>query len=806
MGVDTVVRDVRFAARQLWRAKSYSVTAAVTLALGIGATTAIFSVVDAVLLRALPYESPERIARAWTHSDEREISDFSFRMVEYRDVRERTDVFEHVGAEFPIGATVTVPGQDAQQIQARMVTADLFRVFGVEPEIGRMFGRDEIEGGETALAVVSHGFWTRFLGADPSAIERDIDLGGESFRLVGVLPRGYRHVSGDDAQIFIPYTHGTEGWIGRWLGLFVRLRPEVGLERADEQISATLAALAPTERRTAGWYATTESLQEMVVGDVRPVVLGTFAMVALVLLVACVNVANLTLARATVRGPELAVRRALGAGRATLLRQLTVEHLLLAALGGLLGLLVASAALDLMVGLAPPSIPRMAETALDPAALGFAAAVTMLTAVLFGVLPAVRMTGRASRSGIGSRARGATDDRALTRTLGALVVAEVALAVTLVVSATLTVRTVRGLQEREAGFAAEGALTFRTALPAARYPETEDVLAFHRRMVDELGALPGVTTVGLGSDLPLSGQAAVASANSEERLRAGVEEAVTSLQRRASPGFFEALGTPVLEGRGFDVRDGAEGELVTIVSASLARALFGDRSAVGERIGFGARPGEDEWMTVVGVVDDVRYESMEIEGGTQIYEPHAQSTTRDVAVVVRTEGDPMAAYEPARAVLRSLDPSVPVYAVATLGGLRDAAIAGRRFTMTLFGLFALVALALSVAGIYGVLAFVVGRRRREIGVRLALGAGAGEVSGLVLRRGGSLVAAGVAVGVALSIAAAGLLERLVYGVPSLDPVSYLVGIALLATVGLGACLVPALGAARVDPAATLREE
>lgn len=805
-GMDSIFQDVRYAIRKLWTAPTFTATAIITLALGIGATTAIFSVVNTVLLKSLPYSQPERILRAWAHTDDGDIRDFSFRVVEYRELATRTDVFAVVGAEFPWTTTILLQDQEPLQVQGRMVTPDFFRVFGTGPTLGRMFTTDEIAGGDALVALVSHGFWTRNLGADPTAVGRTLDFAGTSFTLIGVLPANYHHISGDDAEVYIPYTIGTSRWIAHWLYLYGRLQPEIVASRAEEEINAVLAAIAESDSRSAGWHATVEELHTMVVGDVRPAVWATFATVALVLLIACVNVANLTLARAGARVSEITIRKALGAGRARILRQLLVENLMLALAGGVVGVAAAIVGLRALVALASPSIPRVAEATIDPTVLAFSLVVTLATGIIFGLVPAAR----ASRGRIGvtlrEQSRSNTGRRHFGGLLGGLVVSEVGLALTLLVGAGLMVRTFQELTNEEMGFRRDGALTFRVEVPSTRWPGTNGTLDFYTRLRDGLMTIPGVTAVGAGSDLPVSGQGAVATVNSEERVRAGQVEGVTALQRRVTTGFFEALGTPLIAGRGFGSMDRADSETTTIISESLARRLFADQRAIGRRVGFGNRPEEDDWKTVVGVVADIRYQEADRVDDPQIYQAHPQSAIREMAVVIRTSGDPQALLEPAKEILHDLDAQIAMHAVTTLDGLVDRALAGRRFTMSLFSLFAAVALALTVAGIYGVLAFVVGRRRREMGVRMALGARATDVTRLVVREGMTLVVAGLGLGLVGALAASRLLGNLLYGVTASDPSTYVGVVAILATVGLAACYIPAREGSRVDPMTVLRTD
>ena len=805
MQIGTMIHDARYALRNLRGAPVFTATAVFTLALGIGATTAIFSVVNTVLLRPLPYPEPNRIIRAWAHTDDGDILDFTFRVDEYRELRNSTDVFDAIGAEFPASFTVLFDDQEPLQVDARMVTADFFRVFGAAPSLGSMFTTEEIAGGDALVAVVSHSFWSRYLGSDPEAIGTTLDFAGNSFTLAGVMPADYHHISGGDVDVFVPYTIGTSGWTAHWLELYGRLADGVTQQRASNDINGVLRAIGETNHRSAGWHATVEGLHEMVVGDVRPAVWALFGTVALVLLIACVNVANLTLARSATRSKEISIRKALGAGRGRIVRQLLVENLVLATIGGVVGVLAAMAGLRTLVRLAPASIPRLGAATIDPAVLAFALAVTLTTVLLFGLTPAMRASRDRAGSSSGST-RGDTVGTRLRGLLGSLVVSEVALALTLLVGDGLMVRTFAALQNEDLGFRRGGALTFRVTAPSARYPSSKETAGFYRQLHEALLHLPNVTAVGAGTDLPVSGEGAVASANSENRFVAGIEEAVTALQRRATVGYFEALGTPILEGREFNSHDHADGETVAIISASLSRALFPDGGAVGQRVTFGWAPtDEDDWMRVVGVAADIRFRSADRVDEAHIYQAHSQSSTRDMAVIVRTSDDPRALLEPAKAALRALDSEVPIFQIETLQAVVDRSLAGRRFTMSLFSLFAIVALLLTVAGIYGVLVFVVGRRRTEIGVRMALGARSQDVTRLVVRQGMTLVAGGLTLGLLGALAASRLLQGLLYGVDANDPWTYVGVVAILLAVSLAACYLPARQGARVSPIAVLRQ-
>ncbi|HSC29483.1 MAG TPA: FtsX-like permease family protein, partial [Vicinamibacterales bacterium] len=616
-------------------------------------------------------------------------------------------------------------------------------------------------------------------------------------------PSDYRHVSGPDVDVFVPYTIGTAGWTGRWLALYARIPPASTPGEAAHEISAVMAAIARTDRRSRGWHATVSTLHEMVVSDVRRTAWATFAASALLLAIACANVANLMLARGAVRTREFALRLALGASRARLARQVLIESAVVAAGGGVLGAMGAWLGVRALVVLAPPTVPRISEVALDPVAALFCAGLVAVTTAACGLVPAARLTrSLAVASGLG---RAASHPARFGGLVSGLVMAEVAMAAAIVVAAGLLVRTVQVLNEQEYGFRRDAALSFRVNPPSSRWPGLDGTLAFYRTLREGLLAIPGVTAVGAGSDLPLAGQGAVASVTSEERVAAGLLEGVTVLQRRAGTGYFEALGTPLLAGRVFDDRDGPATPRVAVVSESLARTLFPGREAVGRRVALGGQPRDADWMTVIGVVADMRFAQADRVDDPQIYQAHVQSPSREMALVVRT-GEVLGAVAAVKATLAAVDPGVPAYEITSLDGLVGRAIAGAEFTSWLFALFGLSALVLAAAGIYAVVAFAVGCRRRELGVRLALGATPGGVVRLVVGQGMRVVLAGLFLGLAGTIAGARVLEGLLYGVEATDAATYAVTAIILTAAGLGACYLPARQSVLPDPVHVLRAE
>ncbi len=782
----------------------HSLVVVVTLAVAIGANSALFSVLHSVVLSELPYPEADRIFRAWTHRDEGDVRDFSFRVAELEVLAGRTGTFSAVGAEFPFTVTVVTPSGEPTQIGARMITAGFFDVFGVQPALGRLMSASEIASGDALVTVVSHEFWTNRLTADPTVVGSTIKVGGDPFEVIGVLPRRYRHVSGSSAALFVPFTLGTSGWIGRWLDVFVKTRPNVTEDRAAEEVGRAVQVVAdrPGDRRSSGWTTTIEPLQDMVIGEVDRLLWLIFGAVVVLLGIASVNVANLSLVRGVTRLRELRVRVALGAGRSRLTRQLILESLVLAGLGGLAGLVIGSAGVRALVAMAPPEIPRLDEVALDPIVTAFTAAVTLAAGIVFGVMPALhasRLGGAAQRT-----ARGVGAGAGSQPLIRGLVVTEVALALTLTLGAALLVRTVETLRERDAGFDPTGLLTFRISIPSARYPSGPEVNAFLDRYVIELEGLPGVRVVGAGGDLPFSGRGSVATLRSEQQVRAGDTEGFGSLQLTATPGLFSALQLAPIEGRVFDGTEDPDGPGLLVVSESLARRLFPTGPGAGQRVTFRREPSEDDWLTVIGVVPDVQYLDADADMEPQLYQAHLQSPLREAALIARTAGDPDALIEPARAVLGRLDSTIPTHDIATMTSRRARTLARRTFALTLFTIFASVATLLAAGGIYATLAFGVSRRSGEIGVRMALGAAPAQVIRQVVRESLAMVATAIPLALVGAFLTQRAMAAVLFGAESfaLD-LFFIVSAGALIVAGVASWW-PARQAATIDPGESFR--
>ena len=807
--MDELKRDARHAVRALTRRPGFAAVAVLTLALGIGLTSALFSVVDAVLLRPLPYHDADRLVVLWQHDRRNGIERDDVAPGNFLDWRERTPGFAAMAAADPYGFDYI--GEDGpESFRAWRVTQDFFALLGTPALVGRTLRGDDFTPGRDRVVVLSHDLWRRRFGGDASVVGRAVTLDGEPRVIVGVMPPAFQFPSRKD--LWAPRVESRDGTDDRqnrratYLTVVGRLAPGVTVAQAQAAASAVAARLAVEYPRTnSDVDVTVVPLAEQVVGSARPALLLLLSAVAVVLMVACANVANLFLAQALRRQREFAVRAALGAGRAHLARQLFAEGALLAAVGGALGVLVAGAALAAIRALAPANLPRIEEIALDGRAILFTAAVSALTALLFASLPAWRVAHADPQQTLRADGRGSTAGGRRGRSRRALVVTEIALACVLVVAAGLLVRSFAALTSVDRGYRTDHVLAMSTFIfDIARTEEKRT--AFVSEVSDRLARLPGVRAVGAASSLPLAErigpeQAAISGAGRPSP--AGAEPEVRAAV--VTPGFFDALRVPLRRGRVFTSGDDGHSVPVAVVNERFARRFFPGEDPVGKRVvvRFAGPPVTRE---IVGVVGDVRHAGLDDDPDPGIYVPHRQLPTGRVIFVVRTAGDPAAATRAASREIWAVAPSLPLYGVYTLDALLDATLKPRRFNLLLLGAFSLAALALAAVGVFGVMSSATAERTREIGVRLALGARPSEVLGLVLREGASLAAAGLGLGALVSVATVRSLRALLFGVQPLDPVAFAVGSAVILATALLATLMPAYRAARVDPVVALRGE
>ena len=838
VGLDTFLQDVRQSFRMLRRSPALTAAAALTLALGIGANTGVFSVVDAVLVRPLPYPNPERLLVLYQQHQRADVGRTRAAPLDFLDWQARSKSFAsmaaHVGTGFtlisrPPGGPVarsTTSGlasssplwltgdADPELVIGQLVSAELFDVLRVRPLLGRAFRRDETEPGRDKVMVLGHALWQRRFGGDPEVVGRTVVANGQPFTVVGVMPPGFDYPS-KRYQLWVPLPLDAANTYGlpitrssRYLTVIGRLRPGVTPEQAAAELDALggqLGAAYPDSN--AETTIRTASLTEETVGGVRRAMLLLLGAAALVLLVACANVTSLLLARASARRREMALRSALGAAVPRLIRRLLTETLVLFAVGLAAGLAVAHGTLQALRRFGPADIPRLDEAALDARAFLFAALVVGIAALVFGLAPALQAarSGAAGASSVGgSRVAGAAPPQQRLRS--AVVVVEIGMALALLTGAGLVGRSFLALQAVDTGFAADRVVTFGLGLPPARFPDDASMRAFHRLLVDRLAAQPLFESVGTTTALPMSGQDIENSVTIEGAADDGDETPVAGL-RGISPGYLRAMGVPLRRGRGFTDGDREDAVAVAIVNETFARQRWPQGDALGKRL-----QTDGPWRTVVGIVGDVRHRRPEDAPRPEVLVPYAQldagfmtSWARGVSVVVRSSAEPSVVVGLARRAVREVDPAMPLIEVRPMRELVSDATAQPRFRALLMGAFALIAAVLSLVGVFGVTSYYAAQRGQEIGVRMALGARRADVLALVLGRGARLALLGVLLGLAGAAALSRSLSGLLFEVSPRDPAVFALAAAVLAAAALLASYLPARRASRTDPGVALRE-
>ena len=796
--VETLVADLRYAARRLRGAPGFTAVTVLTLALGIGGTTAIFSVVNPILFESLPYPGAGKLAAIW------ESDHVPQTFVTYREIAERSRSFEAV-AVLRAWQPTLVGGAEPERLEGQRVSAGYFRVLGVAAALGRAFepGDDRLNG--PAVVILSDALWRRRFAADSAVVGRQITLDERAHTVLGVLPAGFDNVLAPAAGLWAPLQYDlSEGRaFGHHLRMIGRLAPGIRHDQAAREVDALGRAVAARYPDGFGKGATSVAvpLQEDLTRGVKPALLAIIGGVVLVLLIACVNVTNLLLARGVQRREEFALRAALGAGRSRLIRQLLTESVLLAVLGGAAGLAVAALGVRGLVALSPESLPRLGAVEVDPAVFAFSLALAALIGVAFGLAPALQAAGSAPQAGLPQGNRHTPGGHRRLRS--GLVVAEVALALMLLVSSGLLLRSLGRLFAVPAGFDPVDVLTLQVQTSGQRFADRDATQRFFSAALQAVRAVPGVTRAAFTSQLPLSGDLDEYGAHFE----GGPAEPATShsvFRYAVSEQYLETMGIPLRAGRALDERDRAGAPLVALISESLARSRFPSASALGQRVRVGPGPP----YTIVGVVGDVKQMSLALDQADAVYIPAAQWPVGDasMSLVVRGPGDVASLTPEIRRAVWSVDRDQPILRVATLERLLAASAAERRFALILFEAFALAALVLAGAGIYGVLSGSVAERTREIGVRAALGASRRSILALVLRSGLGLTGLGLLIGLAGAVLATRGIEAMLFGVTRLDPVTYFGVLVLLAGVALLACWIPARRAMGVDPATTLRSE
>ena len=798
--LEEVRQDLRYGARMLLKQPGFTLIAVIMLALGIGANTAIFSVVNAVLLHPLPFRESDRLVMI-RETRLPQFSEFGVSPGNFLAWQKQNTVFERMVA-FGTPSFNLVGVGDPEPIQGMRVTDGFFAMLGAQPHIGRDFLPEEDQPGRGNVVILSYGLWQRRFGGDAKILNQTITLNSQKCTVIGVMPESFRF--NRDEAIWTPMAFAVDqaqNHSGHFLSAVGRLRLGVTLEQANAEmvtIAGRLAAQYP-ESNT-GWSVKLAPLLEFSVRSIKPALLVLLAAVAFVLLIACVNVANLLLVRVAGRQRELAVRAALGAGRARIMRQLLTESLLLALLGGAAGSLLAKLGMNLLLAFAPQDLPRMSDVSLDGRALGFTTAITLLTGVIFGLLPALRASRPNLHETLKEAARGSTEGGRRQLVRSTLVVLEVASALVLLVGAGLLGKSFWQLLRVDPGFNPDHALTLSVALPRTKYPEASQQAAFFRQLLEKVSALPGIQAAGVSNAMPLV-NAFVLPFEIEGRPPLPPDAGQQTNFYAISPSYLKAMGIPLRRGRYFTERDTQDAPPVVIINETMAQRMFPNEDPIGKRLSFGRIPDKYE---IVGVVGDVKQDGLDKATPLQAYGARLGLTFPAMTLVVRTAGEPTAMTEAIRNAVLQIDKEQPIAKVRTLAQSLSTSIAQRQFSMLLLGIFATVALALAAMGIYGVLSYAVTQRTHEIGIRLALGAGGREVLKLIIGQGMKLALVGVAVGALGALALTRLMSGLLFSVSPTDPWTFASIAALLLAVALLACWLPARRATKVDPLIALR--
>ncbi|HYJ87663.1 MAG TPA: ABC transporter permease [Pyrinomonadaceae bacterium] len=815
-----LLQDIRYGFRRLLKRPGITAIAVVSLGLGIGANTSIFSVVNAVLLRPLPYQDSERLVVLWETNSQQIAVQMNTQNrnqvapANFLDWNNQNQVFEGMAAIRVLSFNLT-GGDLPERVPGAIVTQNLFSLLGVKPALGRSFLPEDAQPNRERVAVLSDGLWQRRFGADPNVIGQKLSLNNELFSVIGVMPREFEYP--DDAELWVlsrlevPEAPGAAkadlltNRVAHYLFVVARLKPGVTMQQAQAEmknIGSRLQSQYPDTNGSMGVRVVT--MHEEIVGDIKPALQILLGVVFFVLLIACANVANLLLARATSLRKEIAVRIALGANRAHIIRHLLIESVLLALVGGILGLLIAYLGIRLLVTLAPSDIPRLNEINLDTFVLGWTFLISVLTGVIAGLVPALQFSKPNLNETLQEGGRGADAGSSSRRIRGLLVVAEVALTLILLTGAGLLVKSVINLQQVNPGFNPENVLTMRLALPAYKYTGEEQSKAFTTELLHRVKNLPGVDSVAITTALPLSRAEAASSFTVEGQPLPPDGNLPIANWRVVSPEYFQVLSIPLIKGRTFTERDGKDVPSVVIINQTMARSIFPNEDPLARRLVVG---GAKSASQIVGVVGDVRHSGLDAEPKPEMYVSYLQTVRPAYTVAVRTEVDPSSIVPSLRNEISAIDKDQPISLVKTMNELRSESLAQLRFNTTALSLFAGIGLILAGVGIYGVMAYSVAQRTHEIGIRMALGAQPENVLKLVLGQGMVLAIIGVGIGLAASLALTRVMASLLFGgVTTTDPMTFAFVSLMLALVALLACYIPARRATRVDPLIALREE
>jgi len=812
--MESFLQDCRYAVRMLARNPGFTLIAVLALALGIGANSAIFSLVNAVILKPLPYQKPEQLVQLWMRftnigipNDQNWVS-----APEFVDLQQNQSL-SHLAAISSDSFNINISGTP-ERIDSAVVSTSFFPLLGVQAQLGRVFLPEEGQPGRAHVVLLSDGLWRRRFGADPAISGRKVVMNGQSYLIVGVLPRDFQLPL--EAEVWTPLVFSADDLSPNSRGnhsyqVIARIKTGLSLEQARADLDVVSQRIIDQHPdypyRQFNFRVLTVPLLEQQIGGIKTALWVLMSAVGLVLLIACANVANLLLVRASAREREIAVRQALGVSRWRLIQQMLTESAMLGLMAGVIGLLLGYWALHLLTTLAATSFPRVAEAHMDLRVLAFTVLVSLATGILFGLAPAFSSR-HVTHDALKEGGRGGTAGAGSQRLRGMLVVAEMALSLTLLVGAGLLIRSFLRLQEVDTGFRPAGVLTMRISLPEEKYAKIEQTRTFYRELLDRIRRLPGVDAVGGATGLPLGGTGWSGTATVDSQAVQPRDTTPEVDQRPVFPGYFEAMGIPLVRGRYFEQRDNEKGAPVAIIDETMANTYWPKEDALGKRIKPGGRQSTQPWRTIVGVVRHVRYRTLESPSRVEFYWPYDQTSFAlgSMSLAIHTSSDPRSLAGVVQRQVQALDPDQPVYRIRTMSELMSESMARRRLSMFLLAIFAAVALALAAIGIYGIMSYSVAQRAHEVGIRMALGARTSDVVRMVLGQSLGLTLAGIFAGLLGSLALTNFLSSLLFDVKATDATTFLLVAVILAAVALVASLVPAYRATTVDPVNALRQE
>lgn len=812
--MQTLISDLRYAVRVLFKSKALTAVALLTLALGIGVNSAIFSVVNAIVLRPLPYSQSQDLMVIWGDLHKPGLEEIEISALELRDFQQQCQAFDQIAAYSTDGFNLT-GGDQPERLRGAAISANLFPTLRVQPHLGRNIAAEEDVYGNDRVVVLSYSLWQRRFGGDPSVVNSTIQLDGRTMNVVGVMPADF-HFPDRESEVWIPlaftpdlFEEDNRG--SHFLNVIARLRPGVTTAQAQTDLNTVTARLSSEHTATyrGGFSARVRSLHEELVGDLRRAMLVLLGAVGLVLLIACANVAHLRLASATSRYREFAIRAALGARRARVVRQFLTESVLLSLVGGAVGLALAVWVVRALVLLMPKDTPRLEEIKLDYRVILFTLGTSLLTGIIFGLAPAFQAARTNLNDVLKEAGRSGGDTSRRLRLRNLLVISEFALSLVLLIGAGLMIKSLLRLQEVKPGFEPAHLLTMRITLPSTKYENFNQSRAFFEQLFDRLGARPDVESAGAINLLPFGGGGGDRSFSIEDQPTPAGHSRPDEQVRFVSPNYFHTMQIPLLSGRDFTRRDLPDTPPVAIVNSAFARKFWADGNAIGKRISFSSK--NPKWYEIVGIVGNVKHRGLDLVDSPELYIPAFQPLFADgnvpgMYVAVRTVNEPSLAAGAMRNEVAAIDRDQPVSSLMTMDQRISDSVAPRRFNMFILGLFAALALVLAAIGIYGIMAFSVVQRTHEIGVRMALGAGTSDVLKLVLRNGLGLALIGIVVGLVTAFAATRVLSSLLYDVSATDPFVFVIDAVLLAVAALLACYIPARRATKVDPLVALRYE